>query len=259
MKKLAVVNQKGGVGKSTVCTQVAYAGTENNLRVLLVDFDPQGNFSTSFPATGKHEGPASTSSDLFNPNAVIEPEILAPGLAIIRSDDALSNIYGISPAGFKQPANHLRALASSYDLCIIDTPGILGENPPMTLAGLIAADAVICPFTVGIYEAKPLANLWAWLIKIKKGGFNPRLEVLGLLPSKVNTGSGEEMAALADLREQFGDHILPFTLGDRAAVKQSIARHKPVWRGVRGSGHKGAAEEWKAATLHILNRLGVLK
>jgi chromosome partitioning protein len=259
MKKLVVVNQKGGVGKSTVCAHLGYAGIDAGLRVLLVDLDPQGSLSASFPATGAHEGEASTSSMLFAADVVLSPEILAPGLAIIRKDPELQHISGDNKDGVKRPGRHLRTLAADYDLCIIDTPGVLGENPPMSIAGLIAADAVVCPFSVGLYEAEPLVNLWNWLRAVIQNGFNPRLKVLGLLPSKVNTASSEEMAALDNLRAQFGAQILPYNLGERAAVKQSIARHKPVWRGIRGSGHKRAAEEWKAATQYILNSLGVLK
>ncbi|MCY1379614.1 hypothetical protein D9M69_673510 [compost metagenome] len=56
-----------------------------------------------------------------------------------------------------------------------------------------------------------------------------------------------------------GKFILPVILGERAAVKQSIAKRKPVWRGVRGEGHKSAAAEWKTATHTILTNLGVVQ
>ena len=259
MKILAVANQKGGVGKSTVAVHNAYAGRDNGLRVLLVDLDRQGSLSTSFPPTGLHEGEASTSSALFADGGAIVPEVLEDGLAILRADDALSMLSGASRDGIKRPARHLRALASQYDLCVIDTPGVLGFNPPMTIGALVAADAVVCPFGVGLYEGKALADLWEYLKGIKTQGFNPRLRLMGLLPSRVHTTSKEEMDALAALREQFSGAILPLMLGERASVKQAISKRKPVWRGTRGAGHMKAAQEWRAATNYMLSNLGVLK
>lgn len=257
MKKLAVVNQKGGVGKSTLCTFITYAANELGKRVLLVDFDRQGSLSTSFPSTGEHAGASTTASLLFAENAAIVPEALGPGLAILRADDTLSMLSGVNQEGVKRPARYLRGLSADYDLCIIDTPGVLGVNPPMTIAALSAADAVVCPFGVGLYESKALSDLWEYLRGVKTKGLNPGLRLMGLLPSKVHTTSREEMGALADLRAQFGKAILPLVLGERASVKQAIAKRKPIWRGTRGAGHLKAAQEWKTATSYILSDLGV--
>lgn len=259
MKTLAVVNQKGGVGKSTVCSATAYAAHEAGKRVLLVDLDPQGSMSNSFPPTGTDLSEPSTASQLFAASATIRPETLAPNLSILRADDALALLSGVNQDGQKRPARYLRELGQDFDVCIIDTPGVLGVNPPMTIAGLVAADAVVCPFGVGLYEGKALAALWKYLREVRSNGQNPKLRLMGLLPSKIHTTSREEMDALASLREQFGKAILPLMLGERASVKQAIAKRKPIWKGTRGAGHLKAATEWKAATHYILSDLGVLK
>lgn len=253
MKIIAIANQKGGVGKTTIATHLAHRARELGKRVLLVDLDRQGNLSQSFPPV--QEGtPAGLSASLFGAGDVV-PEILEEGLAILRADESLSLLDGSNSHNHKAPAARLRALADDYDVCIVDTPGVLGFNPPMTIAALIAADAVVCPFGVGVYEAKALGDLWQYLRNIRANGYNPKLRVLGLLPSKVNTTSREEKALLAELRSAFGDKILPYILGERAAVKQAIAKGRPVWKGVRGAGHKVAAQEWLEATTYILQEL----
>lgn len=253
MKIIAIVNQKGGVGKTTKATHLVYRARELGKRVLLVDLDRQGNFSQSFPAK-KPPTPAALSVGLFG-SGTVQPEILEEGMAILRADESLSMLDGSNSQASKLPAARLRELAADYDVCVIDTPGVLGFNPPMTIAALIAADAVVCPFGVGIYEAKALGDLWKYLRAVREKGYNPGLRVLGLLPSKVNTSSREEKALLAELRAGFGDKILPHILGERAAVKQAIAKGRPVWKGVRGAGHKVAAQEWLDATTYILQEL----
>lgn len=253
---LAVANRKGGVGKSGTCVGVAHAAIDKKLRVLLVDLDPQRNFSNSFLPTGAHEGEASSSLMLFADGATIVPEVLQPGVAIIRAVEELSQLVTPPSAqDLKRVSRYLRQFENDFDLCIIDTPGVLGINPPMTIAGLIAADVVVCPFTVGLFEADAVSDLWKYLGTVKRQ-FNPKLRLMGLLPSKINTRSSEEMRALEDLRARHGKNILPLILAERASVKQAITKRKPVWQSVRGAGHKVAAAEWRTATDYILNNLG---
>lgn len=256
MKILAVANQKGGVGKSTFTVHLAYAAMEHGLRVLLADFDKQGSLSLTFPApAGVSSG--MVSSMLFDAKPTgMRPQVINPNLSIIRADgDVLGRLLGTGDGIERRPGQHLRAFASEFDLCLLDTPGSLGFNPPMTIGALVAADAVVCPFTVGLYEADALKDLWEYLQAIKRGP-NPRLRLLGLLPSKVNTKSREEREALDSLRAELGDMVLPYMLAERVAVKQATMRRVPVWRGTRGAGHLKAAQEWREACHGVLGNLG---
>lgn len=250
MKILAVANQKGGVGKSTLAVHLAYAACEAGKRVLLLDFDRQGSLSMSFPP--KEGATGMQASALFAEALQGEPERISETLSIIRADETLSMLTAAVKGMEKRPARNLRALSAGFDVCIIDTPGSIGFNPPMTLAALVAADAVVCPISIGLYEGKGLADLWAYLKSVRTAAYNPRLRLMGLLPSKVNTRSREEMEALQMLRNQFGSVILPLMLAERASVKQAVMRLKPVWRGTRGAGHLAAAREWKEACDYIL-------
>src|SRR5690606_29593792 len=103
---------------------------------------------------------------------------------------------------------------------------------------------------------KGLADLWEYLKSIKTAAYNPRLRLMGLLPSKVNTKSKEEREALDEVRAQLGGLILPMMLAERTAVKQAIMRRRPVWRNTKGAGHLAAAKEWRAVCEHILGDLG---
>lgn len=260
MRVLAVANQKGGVGKSTLTVHLAYAAIEAGLRVLLVDMDKQGSLSLTFtPPAGA--APGLVTSKLFDADLGGKaPQAVSDRLSIIRADgEVLGRLLGVGDGIEKRPAAHLKTFADQFDLCLIDTPGSLGFNPPMTVASLIAADAVVCPFSVGLYEADALKELWGYLKTIKTAAYNPKLRLMGLLPSKVNTKSKEERDALADLRSQLGNLILPVILAERVAVKQATMKRRPVWKGTRGSGHLKAAQEWRTAVEFILGNLGDIK
>lgn len=257
MKILAVANQKGGVGKSTFTVHLAYAAMEAGLRVLLADFDKQASLSLSFPAP-EGVSPGLVSSMLFDavPNGM-RPQVINKNLSIIRADgEVLGRLLGTGDGIEKRPGKHLRSFSSEFDLCLLDTPGSLGFNPPMTIGALVAADAVVCPFSVGLYEADALKELWGYLKNIKTGGYNPRLRLLGLLPSKVNTKSREERDALDAIRAELGPMVLPYVLAERVSVKQATMRRVPVWRGTRGAGHLKAAQEWREACHGVLGNLG---
>jgi len=252
MKILAVANQKGGVGKSTLTVHLAYAAIEAGLRVLLVDMDKQGSLSLSFPPADDGE-PGMVASRLYEaepPQA--SPEYVADGLAIIRADNGLLSIDKAENQVIRRPGVALRRFAQDFDLCLIDTPPLLGVR---LMASLAAADYVVTPVSVGLYELAGVADLIQTIHVIRTQGFNPRLKHVGILPMKTNNRSAEEREALESLREQYGAAILPEVLPERAPVRKAIARRRPVWVSTRGEGHLLAANEWRAACDSILGRI----
>ena len=253
MKILAVANQKGGVGKSTLTVHLAYAAIEAGLRVLLVDMDKQGSLSLSVPPADDGE-PGMVASRLYEaepPQA--SPEYVADGLAIIRADNGLLSIDKAENQVIRRPGVALRRFAQDFDLCLIDTPPLLGVR---LMASLAAADYVVTPVSVGLYELAGVADLIQTIHVIRTQGFNPRLKHVGILPMKTNNRSVEEREALESLREQYGAAILPEVLPERAPVRKAIARRRPVWVSTRGEGHLLAANEWRAACDSILGRIG---
>lgn len=178
MKVIAVSNQKGGVGKTTTATNLAYGLMQQGKKVLLVDCDPQGNSTDTWRA--KNTDGCPTLADLLFSNEPAEECIQKTEVGDILAgdtilEDAEKHLTGVS--GFFRLKRRLAPLLDLYDHIILDTPpnlGILLQN------ALIAADGVIVPVTCGRYALQGMSRFTETVDEVKTQA-NPELTVLGLL------------------------------------------------------------------------------
>ncbi len=228
MKTIAISNQKGGVGKTTTATSLAFGLMQRGKKVLLVDCDPQGNSTDTWRAKNTEGYP--TLSDLLFSNEPAEEcvqhteigDILA-GDAIL--EDAEKHLTGF--AGFFKLKKRLEPLLPLYDHIILDTPpnlGILLQN------ALIAAEGVIVPVTCGRYALQGMGRFIETVDDVKSQP-NPDLEVLGLLLVKYagrTVLAREVVSGLPDLTEKLGTNVFETRIRRTEEVEKAQANRVPL-------------------------------
>lgn len=204
---LAIANQKGGVGKTTSCVNLAASLAAMKKRVLIVDLDPQGN-ATMGSGIDKHNLDHSVYDILVEQ---------APLWAVIKRAEQAG--YDVMPANGdltaaevrllelpdreRRLANALEGARASYDFILIDCPPSLNM---LTLNGLVAADAVIIAMQCEYYALEGLSALLDTIGKVAQS-INPRLAVEGILRTLYDPRNSLTTDVSAQLHEHFGDKV----------------------------------------------------
>ncbi|MCB0073327.1 MAG: ParA family protein [Caldilineaceae bacterium] len=260
MKTIAIANQKGGVGKTTVARNLAFFGIERGLRVLCVDLDPQKNFSKTLRALRERtlgdqgdELKSLTGSALFDGDAIeLRPLECSENAALVAADRELVDVASRPLEDLHAPRAALAKLAGDFDVCIIDTAPTLG-NP--LYAALIAADFVVCPCTMDQDAIDGLGDLFEDIARVQQLEWNADLVTLGLLANRVNTRRAFDRNALGQLRDELGAVVMEGVLYDRAATQ--YAKDRPVWRVQSGESQILAAREMKAVCSQIFDKAAI--
>jgi len=233
-KIIAVVNQKGGVGKTTTTISLGAALAELGAKVLLVDFDPQGALSVGL-------GLNPNALDLTIYNLLLDRSITfsqvvsqsgVEGLDILPSNIDLSaaEIVLVSEVAREQALE--RALAPArevYNYVLIDCPPSLGL---LTVNALTAAEAVIIPLECEYFALRGMALLMDTIEKVKER-LNPKLEVQGIVATMLDSRTVHGREVLSRVADAFGDKLFKTVVhktirfAEAPVVGESILTYAP--------------------------------
>lgn len=256
MITLAISNQKGGAGKTTLARNILFYAVERGLRVLAVDFDPQANFTKTMLGMYDGEAPFSeidymNASDLFQTACTKLPAKCGQA-SLLSADRDLIYVAQKPLEDLYNPRDMLKGLSANYDLCVIDTAPTVGM--PL-YAALIASNYVICPTIMDQDSIDGVVALSKEVNVVRSSGMNADLEVAGIVANRVNTRRSYDINALKALRSDWGDLIFDSTLFDRAATQ--YAKDRPVWRVQSGESQILAAKEMKALCAELFHKIGL--
>lgn len=197
MTTIAVINQKGGVGKTTTTANLGAALVQNNKRVCLMDLDPQAHLTLTL---GVEPGAGPGAYELLTGSTTLADTVVEvkPGLTLIPSsiDLAAAEVELVSTVGREQILRDLLAnQQNNYDFVMIDCPPSLGL---LTLNALCAAQEVIIPLQPHFLALQGLGKLLETISLVHKR-INPALKVCGIVLCMYETGTRLASEVVADL------------------------------------------------------------
>lgn len=229
MRRYAIVNQKGGVGKTATALNLGAALAEQGQRVLLVDLDPQGHLTRALGLPDATP-PATLTSALLGQWSGELRELVAPYRDRLHVIATNPDMFLLEPQAYARPGREyllgrlLDAMDDAYDVCLIDCPPSLGV---LTDNALAAARRILIPVQAEDSSLDALRLLFDQIRTIE-AALNISLEVAGLVVNLYDARRGRiATSTLEALQAMAGLEVLA-VIGDRTAVRESWRLHAPV-------------------------------
>ena len=247
-KIIAVVNQKGGVGKTTTAVNLTAALHDLGLRTLLCDFDPQAN-ATSGLGVDKRKIKHSVYDVVINDVPAKQAIVQTKFGDVLPSHPDLAGA-GVELLSMANP-NHrlgqaLKEICDSYDVIFIDCPPSLEL---LTLNGLSAADSILVPVQCEYYALEGLSDLMATLRMVKKR-INPKLEIFGVALTMFDGRTNFSTQVAQEVRRHFPGKVFAAVIPRNIRLAEAPSHGLPVMyydRSSRGAvAYKAMAEEIRA-------------
>lgn len=246
-KIIAVVNQKGGVGKTTTAVNLTAALHDLGLKVLLCDFDPQAN-ATSGLGVDKKKIKYSSYDVTINNVSVREAIVHTKhGDVLPAAADLAGAAVELIGADLRerQLDMALKEVKAEYDLILIDCPPSLEL---LTLNGLCAADAILVPVQCEYYALEGLSDLMATLRMVKRK-LNPRLEIFGVALTMFDGRTNFSTQVAQEVRRHFPGKVFATVVPRNIRLAEAPSHGLPVTaydRSSRGAvAYRAMAEEIK--------------